>query len=373
MNDEYYMKMALGLAEKGLGRTNPNPVVGAVLVKNGRVISTGYHKGAGLAHAEIEALDRAGRKAKGATLYVNLEPCSHFGRTPPCVDRIIKEGIKRVVIGMRDPNPLVNGKGIAELKRHGIEVKDGVLEKEARNINRIFASYVTKKRPFVTIKVAQSMDGKIATYTGDSKWVTNEESRKFVHKLRSEADAVLVGVNTVIKDDPLLTARAFKAKRQPLRIVLDSALKIPMKSRIIKTGPGRVVIATTQKAPGRKKEALEKKGVIVLPLKEDRGKVDLQALLLSLAKRGVSHLLVEGGGNVAAGFVERNLADEILFFISPKIIGGKDAVTSIEGRGIERVAQAVRLNDVNVERFGEDILVRGYLGEAPCSQVSLKR
>jgi len=359
--DEYYMRMALDLAKKGIGKTDPNPMVGAVLVKDGKVISTGYHKRAGLAHAEIEALSKAGRKAKGSTLYVNLEPCSHFGRTPPCVNRIIKDGVKRVVVGMRDPNPLVNGKGIAELKAHGLEVRSGVLMREAGKINRIFAARMARKRPFVTIKVAQSLDGKIATYTGDSKWITGEASRRYVHRLRSRVDAVLVGVNTVINDDPLLTARVGNVRKQPLRVVLDSRLRIPRKSRILCLDPSTVIIATTNRSSAKDRSILENMGVKVLVLREARGQVDLSGLLKYLGERGVSHILVEGGGKVVASFLKNGLVDEAMFFISPKIIGGKEAITSVEGDGIRLVEKAPRLYDITVKRLGDDILVRGYV------------
>jgi len=360
-NDDYFMKMALALARKGRGRTSPNPMVGAVLVKGGKVLSRGYHRGFGLAHAETEALNRAGRQARGATLYVNMEPCDHFGKTPPCTERIIKEGIKRVVIGMCDPNPVNYGKGIRRLRRSGIEVKCGVLNKESKMLNRAFKSFVTKKRPYVTVKVAQSLDGKIATSAGRSKWITAEVSRRLVHRLRSSADAVLVGVNTIIKDNPILNVRHNGNKKQPLRIVLDSRLVTPAKSRVITDKSCRTVIATTEKAFDKDGDKLRKGNVDVVPFKSKKDMVCVDALLKYLARRGVSHLLVEGGGTVIANFLKYRLVDEMFIFISAKIIGGRDAVTSVEGEGVKHLKDAVRLRDIEIKRLREDILIRGHV------------
>jgi diaminohydroxyphosphoribosylaminopyrimidine deaminase/5-amino-6-(5-phosphoribosylamino)uracil reductase len=356
---KHYMQMALALAKRAEGRTSPNPLVGAVLVKNNRVLSRGYHKKAGLPHAEIEALDRAGRRARGATLYVNLEPCAHFGRTPPCVDRIIRDGVKKVIIGMRDPSPLNNGKGIRRLRRHGVDVVTGVLRKESLDLNSIFNLYITRKRPYVAIKVAQSLDGKIATFTGNSRWITNESSRRFVHRLRGRADAVLVGVNTVIKDDPQLNVRIKNSKRQPVRVILDSKLKTPKKSRVLKNRPEGVIIATTRCAPRKKIAEFRKMGIDVVSFKEEKGMVDIRSLLRYLASRGISYLLVEGGGAVISSFLNKDLADEIFIFISPKIIGGRNAVTSVEGEGVRSVKEAFRLKNIELRRFKEDILVQG--------------
>lgn len=356
--DRFYMNIALNLARKGLGMTNPNPVVGAVLVKDGRVLAKGYHKRAGEPHAEIEAIRKAGKKAKGATLYVTLEPCDHFGKTPPCTDRIIKEGIKRVVIGMRDSNPINHGRGIAKLRRNSIDVRCGILAKEASRLNRVFTTYITQKRPFVTLKAAQSLDGKIAASSGDSRWITNEYSRRFVHRLRSRVDAVLVGVNTIIKDDPLLSSRIKSAKRQPVRIILDTSLKTPQGSRILKDRSARTIIATA-KASAQKISKFKKRGVDVEVFKKNRYGVDLKSLLRFLARNEISHLLVEGGGSVIASFLKEGVADEILFFISPRVIGGRDAITSVEGDGVRAINQSVVLKNIEVKRFGEDILIKG--------------
>ncbi len=359
--DEYYMRMVLELAKKGEGSTSPNPMVGAVLVKNGKILAKGYHKRAGLPHAEIEALRRAGNRARGATLYVNLEPCNHFGKTPPCTDRIIKEGLRRVVIGMCDPNPINDGRGIEKLRQSGITIKCGVLENESKKLNRVFKTYTTKKRPFVTLKVAQSLDGKIATSSGRSRWITNESSRDFIHDLRGRVDAVLVGVKTVIKDDPLLNSRIKKPKNQPIRIILDSKLRTPRKSRVLKDKSSRVIIATGEDLPKKRISEFRKIGVDVVSFKKKDNMVDLRSLLKYLADEGISHLLVEGGGTVIANFLNKELADEMLIFIAPKIIGGRDAVTSVEGRGIREVDQAVELKDMELKRFDKDILIKGYV------------
>lgn len=353
--------MALSLAAKGAGLTSPNPMVGAVLVKNCKVLAKGYHKKAGLAHAEVDALKKAGKAAKGATLYVNLEPCSHFGRTPPCVDRIIDEGIRRVVIGMRDPNPVNNGRGVRRLMDNGVKVTCGILEAESEKLNRAFRSHITLKRPYVTIKVAQSIDGKIATYAGHSKWITNESSRKFVHKIRERSDAILVGVNTVIKDNPMLNARTAGAKKQPIKVVLDSGLRIPLSSNVIKSSPGELLIATTRNAPKKKIRELQKIGVNVVTFGKKNGMVDIRSLLKYLSKNDITRLLVEGGGTVISGFLNSGLTDEMLVFISPKVIGGRDALTAVEGQGVRSVNNAVKLKDVTVRRFKEDILVTGYV------------
>ncbi|MFH1753154.1 MAG: bifunctional diaminohydroxyphosphoribosylaminopyrimidine deaminase/5-amino-6-(5-phosphoribosylamino)uracil reductase RibD [Candidatus Omnitrophota bacterium] len=356
-NDGHFMKMALALAKRGEGLTSPNPLVGTVLVKNGRVLSKGYHKRAGSHHAEIIALNKAGKKAMGSTLYVTLEPCVHHGKTPPCVDRIIKEGVKRVVIGARDPNPINNGRGMKRLRREGVDVVCGVLRSEAERLNRAFNVYITKKRPYVSIKAAQSLDGKIATFSGNSKWITNRLSRNFAHNLRGRVDAVLVGVNTVIKDDPRLSARAGNPKKQPIKIVLDSRLRAPLTRRLFKNGKKDVIVAATVRAPKERVERFRRAGIEVVLFKEDRGVVDIRALLRYLAKRGISHLLVEGGGSVIASFIDKALADEVFIFISPRIIGGRDATTSVEGRGAGSLGEAVRLKFVEVKKLNGDILI----------------
>lgn len=362
--DERYMRIAIDLAKKAEGMTNPNPIVGAVIVKDGKMVGKGYHRGAGLPHAEVNALRQAGKKAEGATLYVSLEPCDHFGRTPPCTDAVIRSGIRKAIIGMKDPNPVNNGRGIKKLKRNGISTKAGVLEEEARAINKPYTKYITTKIPYVTIKAAQTLDGKIATRTGDSRWITSDEARQYVHELRRKVDAVMVGAKTVIKDDPLLTSRASKGKG-PLRIIVDSRLRTPLGARLLSSvDRAPVLIAAIKKYPRIK--LYEKKGAEVLVVKSRRGMVDLRDLLKRLGEIGIAHIMVEGGGELIAGFLEEGLADKLLFFIAPKIIGGRDAVTSVEGEGLARIKDAVMLKTMKIKRFGEDILIESEV--ARCSR-----
>ena len=357
--NEIYMRRALRLAAKGWGRVSPNPMVGAVLVKRGAVIAEGYHRGAGRKHAEVEALDRAGRKAKGAALYVNMEPCVHYGRTPPCVDRIIGAGIKKAIIGMKDPNPLVSGKGIAKLEKAGVRTEVGLLREEAEKLNEIFVKYITTGKPFVIVKAAMSLDGKISTGDGDSKWITGEKARRLVHKVRSGVDGVLVGVNTVIKDDPQLTARYGRCSHQPLRIIVDSKCRIPLSARVLSENPSNVIIATTSLC--RRGEKLRKAGVLMLRVGSSGGRVNLVELMRELGRQGVTSVLIEGGGEIAASAVFSGIADRVLFFIAPMIIGGRDALTPVEGKGISRISEAIKVNRMKVRRVGEDILIEGYI------------
>jgi diaminohydroxyphosphoribosylaminopyrimidine deaminase / 5-amino-6-(5-phosphoribosylamino)uracil reductase len=361
---EFFMKKVLELAEKGRGTTSPNPMVGALVVKNGKIIASAYHRRPGGLHAEAIALKRAGQKAKGATLYVNLEPCAHLGRTPPCVKAIIKSKIKHVYCSMIDPNPLNNGKGKRELERNGIKVKVGILNKEAEKLNEVFIKYITKKMPFVTIKAAESLDGKIATRTMDSKWITADSSRDYSHRLRSEMDAVLVGVNTITRDNPILTSRR---NRSPLKIVLDSNLRVSENARIFsKESPSLNIVAILRKSLKdphvfKKVEKFSKKGILIIACPGKNNRIDLEWLLKELAELEISRLLVEGGGDTISGFFEASLADRVFFFIAPKIIGGRGAVTSVEGKGAETVSQAINLKNVKVEMIGPDILVSGDL------------
>jgi diaminohydroxyphosphoribosylaminopyrimidine deaminase/5-amino-6-(5-phosphoribosylamino)uracil reductase len=339
--DRKYIKLAIELAAIAKGRTSPNPCVGAVVVKGGKIAGKGYHKFAGGPHAEVYALRQAGGKAKGATLYVSLEPCRHYGKTPPCVDRIIESGVKRVVAAMKDPNPLNNGKGLETLRRRGVKAEYGIMEEEARRLNGPFIKYMTKKMPFVIVKVAQTLDGKIAARTGDSKWISNEASRKFVHKLRSEADAIIVGANTVVRDDPLLTSRIKGNKtKQPLRVILAGRQGIPKTSRVLHGRGGEVLVIM----PDRK-----------------TGKVDLKKLLKGLAARGVTSVLIEGGGEVIASAFRARVVDKIYFFIAPKIAGGRDAKTSVEGEGVAKIKDSVNIRDIVLHDMGGDLLVEGYV------------
>lgn len=358
----YFMERAIALALKGRGATSPNPMVGALVVKNGRVISSGYHQRAGLAHAEVIALDEAGAAARGAVLYVTLEPCAHFGRTPPCVDRIIKSGIKEVIVGMVDPNPLTNGKGIELLRQHKIKVEVGFCQEKLRRINESFIKYISKRMPFVTVKVAESLDGKIATAGGDSKWITSDKSRGYAHRLRQYYDGVMVGVNTVLRDDPKLDA--WFATRQPSKIIIDSQLSVPQDAKVF-SGKGRVILVTI---PARQGQETENRKILstkarILEVREKAGQVNLRDALKKLAGLEITNILVEGGGTLIGSLFDEKLVDKVMFFISPKIIGGKDAISAVMGNGVSRIDRAVRLKDVIMRRLGEDFLVEGYVGQ----------
>ncbi len=356
----YFMHLALKLALKAKAKTSPNPQVGALLVKNGKVIAKGYHKKVGSPHAEIIALDKAGARAKGATLYVTLEPCTHFGRTAPCVDRIIKSGVKKVIIGMIDPNPLNNGKGVEILKQHKIEVEVGFLENKLKKVNESFIKYITKRVPFVTVKVAESLDGKIATRTGDSKWITSDRSRGYAHRLRSDYDAIMVGVNTILRDDPKLDA--WFSDKQPVKIVVDSRLSTRADANIFSRN-AQVIIATLPISPGQETENRKILGAKakILEVKEKAGQVNLKDLMKKLARLEIANILVEGGGTLIGSLFDEGLVDKILFFISPKVIGGKDAISSVMGEGIMRIEKAIKIKDIKLRRYGEDILIEGYL------------
>jgi len=358
-----YMKQAINLAKRAKGSTHPNPMVGCVIVKNDKVIASGFHKKAGGPHAEVIALKKAKDNARGATLFVNLEPCSTYQKTPPCTDEIIKSGIKEVVIAIKDPNPINNSKGIRKLKRHNIKVTLGILKEEARKLNEDFEKFITKKEPFVTVKVAQSLDGKLSTKSGDSKWITSYIARRYVHKLRAYNDAVLVGVNTVIKDNPRLNSRLYKsATKQPKRIIVDSHLRIPYKARMISENLNQnVIIATTKYASQKKVDNLRKRGVDIIITKSKDKLVDLKDLLKKLAEKSIVNLLVEGGSKIITSFLNERLADKIVVFIAPKIIGGRYANTFYEGEGITRIKDALLLKDVSYKRIGEDLMVEGYL------------
>jgi diaminohydroxyphosphoribosylaminopyrimidine deaminase/5-amino-6-(5-phosphoribosylamino)uracil reductase len=357
----YYMGLAIKLALKAKGLTSPNPMVGAIVVKNGRIIGRGFHEKAGLAHAEVSALDEAGKDAKGASLYVTLEPCTHFGRTPPCVDRIIQSKIKEVIIGMVDPNPLNNGKGIQILNNHKIKVEVGILEEKLRMINAAFIKYITKRLPLITIKVAQSLDGKIATRTGESKWITSDKSRNFSHRIRQNYDAVMVGVNTVRRDNPKLDA--WFARKQPIKIVIDSQLSTPQDANIFANN-GKVIIVTITPRPGQETEnrTILAQKAKVLEVKEKFGQINLKDMFKTLARMEITSVLVEGGGTLIGSLFDEGLVDKVLFFISPKIIGGKEAVSSVMGKGISRLDSAVVLKNLNFRRFKEDILVEADVG-----------
>lgn len=349
--DEMFMSEALTLAKKGIGWTSPNPMVGAVIVKNGKITGCGYHRKAGGAHAEIEALAGAGTDARGATLYVNLEPCSHFGKTPPCTEAIINAGIKRVVCSAIDPNPQVQGRGIARLKQFGISVSIGVSKEKARLLNEAFFVFHEKKRPFVALKFAMSLDGKLATRTGDSQWITGEEARAFARGLRGAYQGVLVGVNTVIRDNPNLGART-KGKKDPVRIIVDSHLRIPRNAQVLRDT--NVIIATTSGAPKSKIKNLEKRGIRVLVFKG--ANVPIPQLLSGLRRQEIISIFVEGGGEVLGSFIDAKVADAAYIFIAPILVGGKGAA-SVGGNGVQKIAQSFRFKNVSAKAVGNDVFI----------------
>lgn len=366
-NIQRYMALALRLSLRAKGLTLPNPLVGAVVVKNNKIISSGFHKRCGLEHAEIAALKKAGAKARGATLYVTLEPCSSFGRTPPCTQAIIKSGVKKVVAGMIDPNTKHRGRGIKILKNHNIEVICGLLENDIRRANQPYIKYITKDMPYITLKIAQSLDGKIATGSGDSKWITSISSRQFAHKIRSDFDAIMVGINTVLKDNPVLNpTRSIKNKKFH-KVVLDTSLNIKQGMRIFRDSENFPIIIATSKDSIIKKpkkiKQLIKQGAIILGIEEKNKLLDIKDLLRKLAQLEIINILVEGGGSVAGSLWDEDMIDYALFFISPKIIGGRDSVLSIQGKGADRMTDVRKIRDIKIRRFGEDLLIEGRIKE----------
>ncbi len=356
--DETFMRRALRLAEGGRGLTSPNPMVGAVLVREGEVVGEGYHAAAGRPHAEIEALGAAGARADGATLYVTLEPCAHWGRTPPCAPAVVAAGVGRVVAALSDPNPAVAGRGFAILREGGVAVTAGVLEREAERQNRVFLTATRHGRPHVTLKAAMTLDGRIADVHGESKWITGEAARSHAHRLRSEADAILVGVGTVLRDDPLLTVRLDRPwPREPLRVVLDARARTPAAARLIGAGsPARALVAVGEEAAPEAVQALSAAGAVVVRLATSRGRVEPAAVLADLYAREVRAVLVEGGGEVHAAFLEAGLVDRVAIFIAPRLVGGRDATPFVAGAG-RALKEAVRLGELTVTRIGDDLLV----------------
>jgi len=364
-DDEYYMAEALRLARTQMGKTNPDPMVGAVLVKNGRIISRGYHAEQTTPHAEAFAIKKAGKNAKGSTLYLNLEPCCHYGFNPPCTNSIIKAGIKKVVAAMRDPNPLVSGKGFAELRYAGIKVKVGVLEEEAKKLNESFSKYIRTNRPFVILKSAMSLDGKIATKTKESKYITSIESRQYVHMLRVYVDAVLTTVNTIKIDDPLLTVRDVGneniVKKNPRKIILDTNANIPLRSNMLKNEPKRTIVVVGSGAPRNKIEKIRRTGAVVLKAATKGGKIDLKKLMIELGEDRITSIMIEGGGTIASSALDSGIVDKVLFFVAPKIIGGKAAPTPVAGKGFKKLSEAIDLKRLKVHIMGRDIMVEGYI------------
>lgn len=354
---EVYMRLALEHAKAMKGQTSPNPMVGSVIVNEGRIVGFGAHLKPGEPHAEIHALRMAGDAAKGATIYVTLEPCSHHGRTGPCAEAIVQAGIKKVVVAALDPNPLVAGKGIEIIQNAGIEFVKGILVEEATKLNEVFNKYIVTKRPFVTLKSAITLDGKIATRESSSKWITSEMAREDVHVLRNESTAILVGVNTIIHDDSQLTTRLTEG-RHPLRIVLDSTLRIPEEARVITDGEAPTWVFTGNSPDEEKQVRLEKLGVKVFRTKTNQ--VHLEEVLDVLGTHEISSLLIEGGGQINASFVEQGLVDKLVLYVAPKVVGGKEAPTFLEGIGVGLMSEAKDLHDITFSQLGVDFKVEGY-------------
>ena len=357
--DEKYMRLAMQLAGNAIGRTSPNPLVGAVIVKDNRVVGCGWHRKAGTPHAEVHALNQAGELAQGADVYVTLEPCAHYGKTPPCAKALVEAKVKNVYGGLLDVNPKVAGKGFKILEDAGIHVEYGFLQDELRKQNEVFFKWIEHKKPFVVLKAAMTLDGKIATATGQSKWITNETSRAYGYKLRDIYDGIMVGINTVIEDNPMLTARVDGGKN-PIRIVVDSSLKIDINANVVQDKSAKTIIATTDKADKDKILKLQAQNVDVIVVdKDENDKVDIEKLLDILGQQNICSILVEGGATLSGSFVAKKLVDKVDFFIAPKIVGGKEAKTPVAGTGILNLQEALALKDIQIEKLEEDILIIG--------------
>lgn len=357
--DEKYMRLAMQLAGNAIGRTSPNPLVGAVIVKDNRVVGCGWHRKAGTPHAEVHALNQAGELAQGADVYVTLEPCAYYGKTPPCAKALVEAKVKNVYGGLLDVNPKVAGKGFKILEDAGIHVEYGFLQDELRKQNEVFFKWIEHKKPFVVLKAAMTLDGKIATATGQSKWITNETSRAYGYKLRDIYDGIMVGINTVIEDNPMLTARVDGGKN-PIRIVVDSSLKIDINANVVQDKSAKTIIATTDKADKDKILKLQAQDVDVIVVDKDKNdKVDIEKLLDILGQQNICSILVEGGATLSGSFVAKKLVDKVYFFIAPKIVGGKEAKTPVAGTGILNLQEALALKDIQIEKLEEDILIIG--------------
>jgi diaminohydroxyphosphoribosylaminopyrimidine deaminase/5-amino-6-(5-phosphoribosylamino)uracil reductase len=367
MTDEFYIKRTLRLAARAQGMTSPNPMVGAVIVKKGRIISEDYHKKAGTPHAEALAIERAGKNAKGSTLYVNLEPCCHTEkRTPPCTKAIINASIKEVILGMVDPNPKVSGKGILELQNTGIKVRTGILENEAKRLNETYIKYITTGKPFVILKVAMTLDGKIATPEGHSKWITGEKAREIVHRMRNSVDAIITAIGTVKADDPELTVRIKRVKSQesgvksPVRIVIDPDLEVPLTAKILQVPPETIIVRRSKVKGQRSKiKALLNKGIQIIEYGGE--KVNLNWLMKRLGEMKIISVLIEGGSSLNAHALEDGIVDKVMFFIAPKIIGGRESFPAVGGKSFKGLEEAYRVKDIKIKRIGEDILIEGYI------------
>ncbi|MDF2544422.1 MAG: ribD [Herbinix sp.] len=360
--DAKYMKRALDLAKMGIGYVNPNPLVGAVIVKDGRVIGEGYHAVYGGNHAEINAFRSAEEDVKDSTMYVTLEPCSHYGKTPPCANAIVERGIKKVVVSMEDPNPMVAGRGIRILRENGVEVITGILEEESKKLNEVFIKYITTREPFCILKTAMTLDGKIATYTGDSKWITNEKSREYVHKLRHSVTAIMAGIGTVQKDNPYLNTRLKDGTGcDAVRIIIDTSARISPEANVLNLkSEARTIIATTELASTQKIKELEEKGAktIITPLFNNQ--VDLKFLMKVLGEQNIDSVLLEGGSELNYSAIDSDIVDKVIAFIAPKLIGGREAKTPLGGSGRAFMKDAIDLKEIEIQQFGDDIMIQGY-------------
>ena len=361
--DEDYMGLALELAENGRGTTSPNPMVGAVVVKADQIVGRGYHVAAGCAHAEINAIIDAGENTQGATLYVTLEPCNHSGRTPPCTEEIIAAGFRRVVVAMRDPNPHVKGDGIEHLRSHGIKVACGVGEARAKRLNEAFIKFIRTGQPFVIVKCAATLDGWIATRTGDSKWVTGEKARAYVHQLRHAVDAIMVGIGTVRADDPSLTTRLENEEgHDPARIVIDPMLSIDEKARLLHIpSDAETILVTGQTIDVAKADRMKKLGVRVMRMPLENGSFDFTQLMTAFGAKDITSLLIEGGGNLIGSAIQAGVVDKTLFFFAPKILGGDDGVPICRGVGPAAMKDCLDLNSIQTRQFDDDVLIEGYI------------
>ena len=358
IRDKYYMRRALLLAKRGKNRTFPNPMVGSVVVKDGRIVGEGFHEYFGGPHAEINALNEAKDKSKGATLYVTLEPCNHWGKTPPCTNTIIKAGISRVVAAMKDPDPRTAGKGFKKLENRGIRVTSGILGKNAAQLNAAYINAMKQRNSHVIAKVAMSLDGKIATKTGDSKWISSPASRAFVHHLRSRVDGILVGINTVIRDNPELTSHG--RGKNPVRIIIDPTLKIPLPSRVLDNRAPSIIFYSKSMYPG-KEEILKNKGILLARVLILNGEINFKLIIKKLKKMAIYRVLIEGGGETLATALNAGVVDEAFFFIAPILTGGRQAITPFEGPGIAKISDSLRLKSWRVKKMGKDLLIRGKL------------
>ena len=361
--DYSFMNMAYSLAEKAKGFASPNPYVGTVIAKKDVIVGSGFHEGPGKPHAEVIALQKAGTLAKNSTAYITLEPCIHWGRTPPCAENIIQSGFKRVVISALDPNPLVYKKGVKQIKDAGIEVSLGLLKDKNEILNEFYIKYITKKIPFVTLKAAVSLDGKIATKKLFSKWISSSDTREYIHLLRGEFDAIMIGINTLLKDDPLLTVRHQNWKGKHIkRIILDSHLRFPLNAKMLTTkNKGEILVFTSEKASEKKANALRAKGVEVFPVSTKQSHLNLKKILVFLGEREISSVLVEGGGLLFTSMIEEKLADKVLLTISPRLIGGEKAPSLFQGKGVDLVKHSICLKKTSYFEINKDIIVEGYI------------